>query len=82
MDSARRLERFLSIHEQISQLCPDIQVEMSYSMPTCRPGDGRVARASQKSCISLYNCGQSHLEKYRLKQPEQKTGKGCITQGT
>jgi uncharacterized protein YdhG (YjbR/CyaY superfamily) len=73
-----RLERFLSIHEQILRLYPDIQVDMSCSMPTYRLGDGWVALANQKNYISLYTCGESHLEKYRQKHPEQKTGKGCI----
>ena len=78
---AHRLERFLSIHKQILQLYPDIDVDMSYNMPTYKRGNGWVALASLKNYISLYTCSESHLEKYRLKHPEQKTGKGCITQG-
>jgi len=73
-----RLERFLSIHKLILKLYPDANVDMSYKMPTYRAGEGWVALVNQKSYISLYTCGESHLESYKQKHPEQKTGKGCI----
>ena len=74
----QRLERFLSIHDLILKLYPDATVDMSYRMPTYRVGEGWVALASQKNYISLYTCGESHLQSYKTKHPEQKTGKGCI----
>jgi uncharacterized protein YdhG (YjbR/CyaY superfamily) len=74
----QRLDRFLSIHNLILKLYPDATVDMSYKMPTYRLGEGWVALANQKSYISLYTCGESHLESYKQKHPEQKTGKGCI----
>ena len=74
----QRLDRFLSIHHLILELYPDASIDMSYRMPTYRLGEGWVALANQKHYISLYTCGESHLKSYRLKHPEQKTGKGCI----
>lgn len=73
-----RLQRFLSIHDLILRLYPDAIADMSYKMPTYKVGDGWVALANQKGYISLYTCGESHLESYKNKHPEQKTGKGCI----
>ena len=74
----QRRDRFMSIHNLILQLYPEISVDMSYKMPTYRQGDGWVALANQKNYISLYTCGESHLEAYKRKHPQQKTGKGCI----
>lgn len=47
-------------------------------MPTCKNGGTWVALANQKQYISLYTCSASHLESYKQKYPQQKTGKGCI----
>ena len=74
----QRLERYMSIYDLILDLYPDVTVDMSYKMPTFRYGDGWVALANQKNYISLYTCGASHLEPYKKKYPQQKTGKGCI----
>jgi len=73
-----RRDRFLSVHNLILKLYPDITVDMAYKMPTYRQGDGWVALANQKNYISLYTCGESHLEPYKKKHPQQKMGKGCI----
>ena len=73
-----RRARFMSIHDLIVQLYPGAIVDMSYSMPTYRVGDGWVAIANQKHYISIYTCGESHLRAYKNKHPQQKTGKGCI----
>ena len=73
-----RLERFASIHELILRLYPGVRIDMRYNMPTYRLGDGWVALANQKNYISLYTCGEMHLDSYKRKHPGQKTGKGCI----
>lgn len=73
-----RLERYMSIHDLILKLYPDVIIDMSYKMPTFKHGDGWVALANQKNYISLYTCGASHLESYKQRHPQQKTGKGCI----
>jgi uncharacterized protein YdhG (YjbR/CyaY superfamily) len=74
----QRYSRFMSIHELIMQLYPDAAVDMSYRMPTYRIGGSWVAFANQTQYISLYTCSASHLESYKQKYPQQKTGKGCI----
>jgi uncharacterized protein YdhG (YjbR/CyaY superfamily) len=73
-----RRERFMSLHNLIIQLYPEAAIDMSFRMPTYRVGDGWIALANQKHYISLYTCGESHLEPYKIKHPQQKTGKGCI----
>jgi uncharacterized protein YdhG (YjbR/CyaY superfamily) len=70
--------RFMSIHELILRLYPDASIDMSYRMPTYRIGDGWIALANQKQYISLYTCSAFHIEPYKQKHPQQKTGKGCI----
>jgi len=74
----QRRERFMLVHELILKLYPQAKVDMSYKMPAYKAGDGWVALANQKNYISLYTCGESHLESYRRRHPQQKTGKGCI----
>ena len=71
-------ERFISIHKLIFKLYPDVVVDICYRMPTYRHGDGWVALANQKNYISLYTCAESHIEMYKSRHPQQKTGKGCI----
>ena len=74
----QRRKRLISIHRLIMKLYPDAIVDMSYKMPTYRYGDGWVTLANQKNYLSLYTCGESHLESYKSRHPQQKTGKGCI----
>jgi len=74
----QRHDRFMSIHELILELYPDASIDMSYRMPTYRIGGTWVALANQKQYISLYTCSASHLESYKQKYPQQKTGRGCI----
>ena len=73
-----RIDRFMSIHNLIKKLYPETIIDMSYRMPTYKIGDGWIALANQKNYISLYTCGASHLDSYKQKYPQQKTGKGCI----
>lgn len=73
-----RRERVESLHRIITELYPDIAISMQYRMPTYRHGDGWVALANQKHYVSLYTCAASHLESFRQRHPELRTGKGCI----
>ena len=68
----------MSIHELTLELYPDASIDMSYRIPIYRTGGTWVALANQKQYISLYTCSASHLESYKQKYPQQKTGKGCI----
>ncbi|NNL07326.1 MAG: DUF1801 domain-containing protein [Gammaproteobacteria bacterium] len=74
----QRRARFMLIHKRILKLYPDAIVDMSYRMPTYRHGEGWIALANQKNYISLYTCAESHIETYKNRHPQQKTGKGCI----
>ncbi len=73
-----RKERLVQLHEIIMGLYPAAEVSMKYKMPTYQVGDGWVAIANQKHYISVYTCGAHHLELFKEKHPEIKTGKGCI----
>ena len=67
-----------ALHQLIISLYPEAIVDLKYKMPTYRVGDGWVAMANQKSYVSLYTCGYHHIESFKKKHPDIKTGKGCI----
>lgn len=73
-----RKSHMKSLHDVIMDCFPTAAVDMRYKMPTYRHGDGWVAIANQKNYVSLYTCSALHLEEFRNKHPEYKTGKGCI----
>lgn len=73
-----RKSKFNALQKLILKLYPRITVDMQYRMPTYRFEDGWVAIANQKNYISLYTCGYHHIERFKDKHPEIKTGKGCI----
>lgn len=66
------------LHGLILDLFPEVDVDLSYRMPTYRFGEGWVALANQKRYVSLYTCGAHHLVEFKKAYPEIKTGKGCI----
>ena len=69
----RKLE---ALHQMIRKLFPNATVDMSYKMPTYRLSDGWVAIANQKNYVSLYTCGPEHIDGFKEKHPDIKTGKG------
>lgn len=73
-----RKERFLSLIDVITSLYPNAIASMKYKMPTYEEGEGWVSVANQKNYISLYTCSSQHLESFKKKHAEIKTGKGCI----
>lgn len=73
-----RGERFNILHSLVMRLYPEADVDMDYKMPTYRVGEGWVAIANQKNYISLYTCGEQHIESFKEKHSGIKTGKGCI----
>ena len=75
---AGRRERLDAIRELILRLYPDAEETMDYRMPTFRWCDGWMAVANQKQYISVYTCSPAHLELFKEKHPDIKTGKGCI----
>lgn len=76
--SSDRKHRFMSIMDTIKALYPGAEESMKYKMPTYTYKGGWVAIANQKNYISLYTCQSGHIEDFRKKHPEIKTGKGCI----
>lgn len=67
-----------TLHELVLNLFPGVTVDLLYKMPTYRFEDGWVAIGNQKNYISLYTCGYHHIEQFKDKHPDIKTGKGCI----
>jgi uncharacterized protein YdhG (YjbR/CyaY superfamily) len=73
-----REQRFTVVRELIRRLYPVAKESMRYRMPTYETESGWVALANQKQYISLYTCGEQHLEAFKQRHPDIKTGKGCI----
>lgn len=67
-----------ALHKTIIDLFPEIHIDMKYKMPTYQLEDGWVAIANQKNYVSLYTCGYHHIEAFKEKHPDIKTGKGCL----
>ncbi len=76
--AAERGKRFHALHSLILELYPNAIVDMKYKMPTYSVDEGWVALANRKNYISLHTCGYHHIESFKSKHPEIKTGKGCI----
>jgi uncharacterized protein YdhG (YjbR/CyaY superfamily) len=75
---ADRLPLLEVLHDTIVALYPDVSIDMHYRMPTYHHGDGWVAIANQKHCVSLYTCDDHHLSRFREHHPKIRSGKGCI----
>ncbi len=73
-----RKTHITSILRLIKSLYPKVEESMRYKMPTYSLDDGWVAVANQKNYISLYTCSPEHIESFKAKHPNIKTGKGCI----
>lgn len=67
-----------ALHDMVLRLYPQADVSLDYKMPTYRVGDGWVAIANQKHYVSLYTRGYRHIERFKQRYPQIKTGKGCI----
>lgn len=66
------------LHAAILECFPKATIDMKYKMPTYSHGEAWVAIANQKNYVSLYTCSAAHLKDFKTKQPNYKTGKGCI----
>lgn len=73
-----RTVKIISICDQIKHLYPDAIESMRYKMPTYESNTGWIAIASQKNYLSVYTCSAIHIESFKQKHPNIKTGKGCI----
>ena len=66
------------LHEMVLRLYPQVSVDMQYKMPTYHVGEAWIAIANQKHYISMYTCGYHHIERFKQRCPQIKSGKGCI----
>lgn len=73
-----RKEKMLQLRGVILEHFPLAKESMAYKMPTYEFENGWVAIANQKNYVSLYTCGEMHLESFKAVHPKIKTGKGCI----
>lgn len=73
-----RVDRFNELLNNIKKWHPKSELTMEYKMPTFESGENWIAAANQKSYISVYTCGYHHIESYKKKHPETKSGKGCL----
>lgn len=76
--SENRLVRFNEILSNIKKWYPSTELTMKYKMPTFELGGNWIAVANQKNYISVYTCGYHHIESYKKKHPDTKSGKGCL----
>lgn len=51
---------------------------MKYKMPTFEYEQGWISIGNQMNYISVYTCSEAHIADFKLKNPNIKTGKGCI----
>ncbi len=66
------------LHRLIVELYPQVDIDLSYRMPTYRAKEGWVAIANQQRYVSLYTCGAQHIADFKQQYPSIRTGKGCI----
>ncbi len=76
--SPERRSRLDILPQIITSSFPLVVVDMKYKMPTYHLGEGWVAIANQKNYVSLYTFGYHHIEQFKAKHPQIKTGKGCL----
>jgi uncharacterized protein YdhG (YjbR/CyaY superfamily) len=62
----------------ILSLYPDASVVISYGVPTYKAKSGWVSLGYWKEGVSLYTNGPHHIDPFREKHPDIKTGKGSI----
>jgi len=73
-----RKEKLISLIELIRSACPNAKESIQYKMPMFTHGQNWIAVANQKNYISLYTCNADSIKPFKVKNPNIKTGKGCI----
>jgi uncharacterized protein YdhG (YjbR/CyaY superfamily) len=73
-----RFERVNELLSEIQKWYPKAELTMKYKMPTFELNGNWIAVANQKSYVSVYTCGYYHIDSYKKKHPETKSGKGCL----
>ena len=72
---------FDRLHHLILEVRPDVEVVLSYKMPTYKAGRRRLHLAAWRHGVSLYGWGERHAADFTARHPELKTGKGTIQLG-
>jgi uncharacterized protein YdhG (YjbR/CyaY superfamily) len=69
---------FDRLHRLVLEVCPDVQVVLSYQMPTYKVGRHRLFLAVWRHGVSIYGWRQGHDGGFTARHPELKTSKGTI----
>ena len=69
---------FDRMHRLIAQVHPDVEVVLSYKMPTYQVGKRRLYVGAWKHGISLYGWGEGEDAGFTDRHPELSSGKGTI----
>jgi len=76
--SDERKDLLKTLSKLIIENHPEVEVVMSYKIPTFNSGSGWVALGYRKDGVSMYTNGPENIEKFKLKNPHIKSGKGSL----
>jgi len=69
---------FDQLQALIFELYPNVDVVISYQIPTYKAKSGWVGLGYWKKGVSLYTNGPHHIADFKARHPEIKTGKASI----
>ncbi len=75
---AKQRPLFDRLQTLILALYPDAETVLSYQVPTYKARGGRVSLGLWKDGVSLYTTDPQHIEKFRSKHPNIKSGKASL----
>ena len=76
--SKTRQARLRCILDLIKKLYPSATESIKYKIPTYEYKTGWISVANQKSYLSVYTCMEDHIQEFKEKHPDIKSGKSCI----
>ena len=74
----RQRPTFDRIHRLVLESYPDVELLMSYQMPTYKVGDNRLYVGAWKNWVALYGLDGSRDGGFAARHPELRTSKGTI----
>lgn len=69
---------FDRIHRLVTEAYPDVEVVLSYQMPTYKVGERRLYVAAWKNWVALYGWQQDRDAGFTARHPELTSNKGTI----
>ncbi len=69
---------FDRLHRLITEVHPDVEVVLSYQMPTYQVGGSRLYLGVWKNWVSLYGWGQGRDGGFVARHPTLVTGRGTL----